>query len=304
MLSPSDFNNAVPQFTNGNYASNPLNPQYIAEPSSTDYNRGVEPIQTLPAQWWNWFLNKFTLRFNKLNVYIKNIFNELAQLLSLVSETPSGTEAEPTVGQLKDMFETKYPDYLKTTSALSNTYVPQTTKVNGHALSGNVTVTKSDLGLGNVVNTGDSATPVAGGTTKFTTGGAYTELAKKAPTNHASTGTSYGVATTSNYGHVKVGNSLTAVGNRYAYTTTVNLSNCPVLAFGYDRDQGNSITIKNDTGGSAMFAIVDILNASCTVQTLASGASGSYTFYRTGIIVFHLNSNNSTKTNIVKGINT
>jgi hypothetical protein len=46
------------------------------------------------------------------------------------------------------MFETKYPDYLKTTPALSNTYVPQTTKVNGHALSDNVTVTRSDLGLG------------------------------------------------------------------------------------------------------------------------------------------------------------
>ena len=37
----------------------------------------------------------------------------------------------------------------------------------------------SDIGLGNVVNTGDSATPVENGTTKFTTGGAYTELEKK-----------------------------------------------------------------------------------------------------------------------------
>jgi hypothetical protein len=40
-------------------------------------------------------------------------------------------------------------------------------------------VTKAQVGLGSVVNTGDSATPVSGGTTKFTTGGAYTELAKK-----------------------------------------------------------------------------------------------------------------------------
>lgn len=141
MLSPSDFNNAVPQFTNGNYASNPLNPQYIAEPTAVEYNRGAEPLQTLPAQWWNWFLNRFTLRFNKLNIYIKNIFNELSQLLSLVSESPSGTEAEPTVGQLKDMFETKYPDYLKTAPALSNTYVPRTTRVNGHELCENITIT-------------------------------------------------------------------------------------------------------------------------------------------------------------------
>lgn len=40
-------------------------------------------------------------------------------------------------------------------------------------------VSKEQVGLGNVVNTGDSATPVSGGATKFTTGGAYTELAKK-----------------------------------------------------------------------------------------------------------------------------
>lgn len=41
-------------------------------------------------------------------------------------------------------------------------------------------VSASDVGLGSVVNTGDSDTPVQNGTTKFTTGGAYTELAKKA----------------------------------------------------------------------------------------------------------------------------
>lgn len=41
-------------------------------------------------------------------------------------------------------------------------------------------VTATDVGLGNVANTGDSDTPISGGTTKFTTGGAYTELNKKA----------------------------------------------------------------------------------------------------------------------------
>ena len=45
--------------------------------------------------------------------------------------------------------------------------------------TGQVNITKSNIGLGSVVNTGDSATPVSGGTTKFTTGGAYTELGKK-----------------------------------------------------------------------------------------------------------------------------
>ena len=173
MLKPSDFNNAVPQFQNGNYASNPINPQYVEEPSSTDYNRGTEPLQTLPAQWWNWFMNKFTSRFNKVNIYVKNLFNELAQLLSLVNVTPDGTEGDVTDGQLKNAFKELYPDYINTKLALESTYVKKTQKVNNHALSGDVTVTKSDVGLGDVVNTGDSATPTENGTTKFTTGGAY-----------------------------------------------------------------------------------------------------------------------------------
>lgn len=40
--------------------------------------------------------------------------------------------------------------------------VTKTTAVNGHALSANVTVSKSDVGLGNVDNTADSAKPVSG----------------------------------------------------------------------------------------------------------------------------------------------
>ena len=48
----------------------------------------------------------------------------------------------------------------------------------GHVVLG-AALTKSDVGLGNVANTGDSATPVENGTDKFTTGGAYTELGKK-----------------------------------------------------------------------------------------------------------------------------
>lgn len=152
MLKPSDFNNAVPQFPNGSYASNPINPQYIAEPDAENYNKGTEPLQTLPAQWWNWFLNKFTSRFNKINIYVKNIFNELAQVLSIFNITPDGTEQTPTTSQLKTVFESCYPQYVKTAASLVGTEIT----VNGHPLSSNVTVTRSDLGLGTsaTVNTG------------------------------------------------------------------------------------------------------------------------------------------------------
>ena len=104
MFSPSDYNDAVPQFSNGNYANEPLNPLYVEEPDYVNYKRGAEPLQTLPVQWWNWLWNKITAKLNNLNIYVKNIFNELAALLSLVNVTPDATKEEVTTEQLKDMF--------------------------------------------------------------------------------------------------------------------------------------------------------------------------------------------------------
>lgn len=57
---------------------------------------------------------------------------------------------------LKAYFDTLYA----TASSLSG-YVPITRTVNGHALSGNVTVTKGDVGLGNADNTADLAKPIS-----------------------------------------------------------------------------------------------------------------------------------------------
>ena len=59
--------------------------------------------------------------------------------------------------------------------------------------TGNVQLAKSDIGLGSVANTGDSANASSGGTTKFTTGGAYNLLTSLAPI--FSTSTAYAVGT-------------------------------------------------------------------------------------------------------------
>ena len=81
-----------------------------------------------------------------------------------VTTAPSGVTFVTTTGQI---------DTVASRDSALNAKADKTTTVNGHALSGNVTVTKGDVGLGSVANTGDSATPVSGGTTKFTSGGAY-----------------------------------------------------------------------------------------------------------------------------------
>lgn len=93
-----------------------------------------------------------------------------------------------------------------TNSKIADSGIAKGVTVNGHPLTENVTVSKSDVGLGSVANTGDSATPSSGGTTKFTTGGAYTMLTQFAP--YFSTSTAY-----------SVGNMVTYQGKLYKCTT-------------------------------------------------------------------------------------
>ena len=120
-------------------------------------------------------------------------------------------------------------------------YVLKTTTVNGHALSSNVTVTKSDVELGNVANTGDSATPVANGTTKFTTGGAFTlksdlesAIAKKQDTLTQGTG----ITIASNTIAVNLTNNsdefISVAGN--AITSKIEEGTAPSLSMSVDSD--------------------------------------------------------------------
>ena len=62
---------------------------------------------------------------------------------------------------------------LGSTSIDLSGYVPTSRKVNGKALTADISLAKADVGLGNVANTGDSAEPAENGTDKFTTGGAF-----------------------------------------------------------------------------------------------------------------------------------
>ena len=166
MFNPSDFDDAVPKYTNGNYASNPSNPLYVEEPGASDFQSGVEPLQTLPAQWWNWLVNGFTARFNKLNIYVKNIFNELTQLLSLVDVTPDATENAITTGQIKDVFENKYPNYI---SKFIHT-LAQLWSYTGTVVVGDVTTTQTTkLAVYEHVNTSDASTTPPTETDEYST---------------------------------------------------------------------------------------------------------------------------------------
>ena len=109
------------------------------------------------------------------------------------------------INDLFSAFLTKLMAYMGEPNGLA------TLDEDGYVYKTQLSLSKGDIGLGNVVNTGDSATPTEDGTDKFTTGGAYAlaqsiaqSISECAPKNHASSSDQYGVASTQNFGHVKI----------------------------------------------------------------------------------------------------
>ena len=99
-----------------------------------------------------------------------------------LSDYSSGTYTSTLLTYTKSDIDTNFYKKTETYSkaeadSLLNEKVDKTTTVNGHALSGDVDVSKSDVGLGNVENYGIVLSPSADATNKYQdAGGLYTYL--------------------------------------------------------------------------------------------------------------------------------
>ena len=95
---------------------------YIEAPNNTQQADGVVPLDRLPAQWWNWFLNQSTRRFSEYETYLENIVAELDGVLDILGITPDAGDPS-TVNQLKTMFASNYlQDYLPEVIAAATSF--------------------------------------------------------------------------------------------------------------------------------------------------------------------------------------
>lgn len=95
---------------------------YIEAPNNTQQADGVVPLDRLPAQWWNWFLNQATRRFSEYETYVENIVAELDGVLDILGITPDAGDPS-TVNQLKTMFASHYlQDYLPEVIAAASSF--------------------------------------------------------------------------------------------------------------------------------------------------------------------------------------
>lgn len=146
-----------------------------------------------------------------------------------------------------------------------NKKADKTTTINGHTLGADVTVSASDVGLGSVVNTGDSDTPVENGTTKFTTGGAYTALSGKADKSTTINGHSLSENVTVTQSDVGLGNvDNTSDLNKPISTATQSALN----------GKSNATNITNGTGTKSLKQIDENdYNTATGAHAIALGSS-------------------------------
>lgn len=184
------------------YASNS---QYIQGPSPAQQAQGTIPLDTLPADWWNWLWKSITERINQASEGMESIYDEVMSVLTAASIEPSQLQSDQLLNAIKALAR------VTGTSAIAGA-------VKSSADSGKVSIdengimTVNGLGVPTALNTATKNVVSAINeilsaytSNKTTTDAAITGLQNsKAPVNHASGETTYGKGTSSTYGHVKL----------------------------------------------------------------------------------------------------
>lgn len=59
------------------------------QPTEADINKGVSPLDPLPAQWWNYYWNLITVNYSRVASYTMSLGNEIVNLLQAANMEPS-----------------------------------------------------------------------------------------------------------------------------------------------------------------------------------------------------------------------
>lgn len=184
------------------YASNS---QYIQGPSPAQQAQGTVPLDTLPADWWNWLWKSITERINEASAGMESLYEEVISVLTAASIEPSQLQSDQLLNAIKALAR------VTGTAAIAGA-VKSSTDSGKVSIDENGIMTVNSLGIPTSLNT--TAKNVVNAineilseytSNKTTTDAAITGLQNsKAPNNHASEETTYGKGTSSTYGHVKL----------------------------------------------------------------------------------------------------
>lgn len=179
--------------------------QYLKGPDPAAQVAGTVPLDTLPADWWNWLWQEITKRINEASTAVESIHNEILSVLQAASITPSEVSTTDLLNAIKAITRT-------VGSGDTAGAVKSSTKSGYVAIDSSGYMSPNGMGIPMSLNT--TAKQIVGAinevlaslnTYKTSTNDSITGLTNsKAPTNHASSATTYGTGSSTNYGHVKL----------------------------------------------------------------------------------------------------
>lgn len=182
--------------------------QYLKGPDPAAQAAGTVPLDTLPADWWNWLWQQVTKRINEASQAVDSIHNEILSVLQAASITPSEVSTSDLLNAIKAITRT-------VGSGDTAGAVKSSTKSGYVAIDSGGYMSPNGMGIPTSLNTTSKQIVEAINevlaslnTYKTATNDSITGLTNsKAPTSHASTATTYGTGTDTNYGHVKLSDS-------------------------------------------------------------------------------------------------
>ena len=179
--------------------------QYLKGPDPAAQAAGTVPLDTLPADWWNWLWQEVTKRINEASTAVESIHNEVLSVLQAASITPSEVSTTDLLNAIKAITRT-------VGSGDTAGAVKSSTKSGYVAIDSDGYMSPNGMGIPTTLNTTakqivEAINEVLASLNayKTATNDSITGLTNsKAPNDHASTATTYGTGSGTNYGHVKL----------------------------------------------------------------------------------------------------
>ena len=182
--------------------------QYLKGPDPAAQAAGTVPLDTLPADWWNWLWQQVTKRINEASQAVDSIHDEILSVLQEASITPTAVSTTDLLNAIKAITRTVGSGDIAgaVKSSAKSGYV---------AIDSDGYMSPNGMGIPTSLNTTakqivEAINEVLASlnTYKTATNDSITGLTNsKAPNNHASSATTYGTGSSTNYGHVKLSDS-------------------------------------------------------------------------------------------------
>lgn len=178
---------------------------YRTPPTDQQRENGVIPLDSLPADWWNWLWYNTTSNLGEAQMDFNSLYSEIISVLTAAGISPSESSTEELrdaiISLARTIADTTYPGAVKSGTAAGQLNVNGTTGIGTINCLGNPTSLETTsatiVGAINEVNT---ALETLTNTTIPGLANTY------APLDHSSTNTAYGIATETKFGHIRVCN--------------------------------------------------------------------------------------------------